>query len=328
VKVEITNGNKTFFFPGTPLGYKVTVNDNEDGSSEQGKIAAADVKVTFDYLKGFDMTAIAQGHQMPTVELPGKSLIDKSDCKSCHLIDQRSAGPGYKEVAAKYEKQKDAVDYLAAKIIKGGAGVWGTTEMAAHPQISVDDAKKMVDYILSLNKEQTAKSLPLASTVTPGKEEDGAYILTATYFDKGGQDVPSIPASGTAILRGPMLGPDQASELNIARVIRADGRVGIENVKHNSWAAYKQLDLTGVKSANLMAFVIQDQTVMGDIEVRLDKPDGDLLGKVTIANAGMNDSKTALKAVNGIHDLYFVFKNDKAGDKNLFYFGGAKLSNK
>jgi cytochrome c len=328
VKVEITSGNKSFYFPGTPVGYKVTVSDKEDGSSEDGKITSADVKVTFDYLKGFDMTAIAQGHQMPSLELPGKALIDQSDCKSCHLIDQRSAGPGYKEVAAKYEKQKDATDYLAAKIIKGGAGVWGTTEMAAHPQISVDDAKKMVEYILSLNQVKTAKSLPLVSTVTPGKEEDGAYILTASYFDKGGKDVPSIPAQGAAVLRGPTLGPDQASQLNVARVVRFNGNVGLENVKHNSWAAYKQIDLTGVKSATLMAFVRPDDSVMGSVEIRLDKPDGELLGSVKFDKPGMGNTRTAFKSTSGIHDLYFVFKNDKAGDKNLFYFGGAKLSNK
>lgn len=328
VKVEITKGNKTFYFPGAPVGYKVTVNDKEDGSSEDGKITAADVKVTFDYLKGFDMTAIAQGHQMPSMELPGKSLIDKSDCKSCHLIDQRSAGPGYKEVAAKYEKQKDATDYLAAKIIKGGAGVWGTTEMAAHPQISVDDAKKMVEYILSLNQVKSAKSLPLTASATPGKEEDGAYILTASYFDKGGQDVPSIPAQGAAVLRGPTLGADQASELSVARVLRYNGQIALENVKHNSWAAYKQLDLTGVKSATLMAFARPEDSAMGSVEIRLDKPDGDLLATVKFDKAGMNTTKAALKSTEGVHDLYFVFKNDKAGDKNLFYFGNAKLSNK
>ncbi|HEY0655421.1 MAG TPA: ThuA domain-containing protein [Chryseosolibacter sp.] len=328
VKVDVTSGNKTFYFPGAPVGYKVTVTDKEDGSSEDGKITAADVKVTFDYLKGFDMTAIAQGHQMPSIELPGKALIDNSDCKSCHLLDQRSAGPGYKEVAAKYAKQKDATEYLAAKIIKGGAGVWGTTEMAAHPQISVEDATKMVEYILSLNQVKTATSLPLAGTATPGKEEDGAYILTASYFDKGGKDVPSIPGQGAAVLRGPTLGADQASELNVVRVLRYNGQVALENVKHNSWAAFKQLDLTGVRSATLMAFVRPEDSVTGTVEIRLDKPDGELIGSAKLDKPGMNSIRSAFKATQGVHDLYFVFKNDKAGDKNLFYFGGAKLSNK
>ncbi|MBA4058083.1 MAG: hypothetical protein C0490_25420, partial [Marivirga sp.] len=185
VKAEILEGNKTFFFPGTPVKYGVTASDKEDGTTSDGTISQEAVTVTFNYLKGFDMTQIAQGHQMPTAELPGKVLIEKSDCKSCHTIDQKSAGPAYKDVAAKYKTQTNAIGLLAAKIIKGGAGVWGTTEMAAHPQISVDDAKKMVEYILSLGEDKVERKLPLSGSVIAGKEEDGVYILTATYFDKG-----------------------------------------------------------------------------------------------------------------------------------------------
>ena len=161
VKTEVIDGNKTFYFAGTPIKYKVTVKDHEDGSSDDGKIKSDEVTVTFDYLKGFDMTHIAQGHQSAPVELPGKGLMEKSDCKSCHLIDQKSAGPSYKDVAAKYVSQKGAVELLAAKILKGGAGVWGTTEMAAHPQISDAEAIKMVEYILSLADAKAAKKLPL-----------------------------------------------------------------------------------------------------------------------------------------------------------------------
>ncbi|HKZ38051.1 MAG TPA: ThuA domain-containing protein, partial [Chryseolinea sp.] len=118
VKAEIVEHNKTFFFPNTPIKYVVSVNDKEDGSSTDGSIKPENVTVTFDYMKGFDMTHIAQGHQSAPVELPGKVLMEKSDCKSCHLIDQKSAGPSYKDVAAKYASQPEAVAYLSTKIIK------------------------------------------------------------------------------------------------------------------------------------------------------------------------------------------------------------------
>jgi cytochrome c len=328
VKAQITGGNKTFFFPGAPVKYTVEVTDKEDGSTTDSKIPGEAVKVTFDYLKGFDMTAIAQGHQKSIIELPGKALIDASDCKSCHLIDQRSAGPAYKDIAKKYEKQEGAADQLAAKIIKGGAGVWGTTEMAAHPQITVDDARKMVDYIMSLGKDKSAKSLPVAGSVTPGKENEGAYLLTATYYDKGGENLPSLPASATVVLRSPMLGADQASELNTARVVRWEGKAGLENVKHNSWAAYKNLDLTGIRKATVIGFIMPDQNVGGEVEIHLDKPDGTLLGKVKVNAAGISKTATKVEPTEGVHDLYFVFKNAQARDKNLFYFSGAQMENK
>jgi cytochrome c len=39
---------------------------------------------------------------------------------------------------------------LAATIIKGGSGVWGTVPMTAHPTLSEEDARQMVKYILLL----------------------------------------------------------------------------------------------------------------------------------------------------------------------------------
>ena len=80
--------------------------------------------------------------------LPGYSLITGSDCLSCHKDGERMVGPSYAEIAAKYS-DKD-IELLASKIIDGGSGVWGEVPMQAHPQISKEDAKKMVEYILSL----------------------------------------------------------------------------------------------------------------------------------------------------------------------------------
>ncbi len=328
VKTEFTSGNKTFFFAGAPVRYNVEVTDHEDGATTDGSIAPGDVKVTFDYLQGFDLTGIAQGHQMPPAELPGKGLIDQSDCKSCHLADQRSAGPSYKEISDRYVTQEGAVDVLAAKVIKGGAGIWGETAMAAHPQISVDDARKMVEYILSLGKEAPTKPLPLSGTVTPEKQQGGAYLLTATYHDKGANGVPSISASNSSVLRAPLLSADQANELNIARVIRYNGQVGLENVRDGAWIVFKNIDLTLVKSATLSAFLMADQTVGGDVEVRLGKPDGRLLAKVTLKGEGMKSAKTSLAPVEGMNDVYLVFRNEEAGNRNLLYFGTIALSDK
>ena len=44
---------------------------------------------------------------------------------ACHAVDKKLVGPAYKDVAAKYAGQKDAVDKLATKVMKGGSGVWG-----------------------------------------------------------------------------------------------------------------------------------------------------------------------------------------------------------
>ena len=80
-----------------------------------------------------------------------QALAQKSGCLACHSIDKKVLGPSYKDVAKKYENTKANIDYLANKIKVGGSGVWGAVPMSPHPALSDDDAKAMVQYILSLN---------------------------------------------------------------------------------------------------------------------------------------------------------------------------------
>lgn len=83
-------------------------------------------------------------------DLSGEQIIGTLDCSGCHAVNERMIGPSYKEIAEKYS-DKD-IELLASKIIEGGSGVWGGVPMAAHPQVSKEDAKKMVAYILSQKK--------------------------------------------------------------------------------------------------------------------------------------------------------------------------------
>lgn len=83
----------------------------------------------------------------------GLGLIAKSDCLTCHKIDEKLVGPSYREVADKYAgAPNDVVTALADKIIKGGVGNWGNVPMLPHPAISQEDAETMVRYILLLKK--------------------------------------------------------------------------------------------------------------------------------------------------------------------------------
>ncbi|PKF73572.1 c-type cytochrome [Chryseobacterium sp. PMSZPI] len=82
--------------------------------------------------------------------LSGAQIIETLDCSGCHSATERMIGPSYQEIAGKYS-EKD-IELLASKIIEGGSGVWGGVPMAAHPQVSKEDAKKMVEYILSQKK--------------------------------------------------------------------------------------------------------------------------------------------------------------------------------
>jgi cytochrome c len=85
----------------------------------------------------------------PEVER-GLALVGKSDCFTCHKVVDKSTGPAYEAVAAKYPDDQAVIDSLAHKVIKGGVGNWGTVPMTPHPDLSEEDAKAMVKYVLSL----------------------------------------------------------------------------------------------------------------------------------------------------------------------------------
>ncbi|MCJ8167065.1 c-type cytochrome [Pontibacter sp. E15-1] len=126
-----------------------------DNSTSDAEISAAtrqsEVDTSINDI-GTDRTASVPAATAATDTEKGKNLIAMSDCLSCHQVDKKLVGPGYEEVAAKYEYNDKNVDYLAGKIIKGGSGVWGQIPMTPHPNVSEEDAKEMAKYVLSLRK--------------------------------------------------------------------------------------------------------------------------------------------------------------------------------
>ncbi|MDB5914198.1 MAG: cytochrome [Ramlibacter sp.] len=81
--------------------------------------------------------------------LADQALANAKNCMSCHAVDKKLVGPSYKEVAVKYAGQKDAVDRLAVKIMKGGSGVWGPVPMPANSQVNEAEAKKLAAWVLA-----------------------------------------------------------------------------------------------------------------------------------------------------------------------------------
>jgi len=74
----------------------------------------------------------------------GKDTVDSG--KESDVI----VGPSYQEVADNYTEAD--IDMLATKIIEGGKGNWGEIPMTPHTGMSPENAKKMVEYILTLKK--------------------------------------------------------------------------------------------------------------------------------------------------------------------------------
>lgn len=102
--------------------------------------------------KGMDNTNATKSED-PDVE-EGLNLIAKSDCLTCHQVEEQAIGPAYRAIAKKYRGNPEIIDTLADRIIKGSAGNWGAVPMNAHPSLSMEEASLMVKYILSLNENE------------------------------------------------------------------------------------------------------------------------------------------------------------------------------
>lgn len=95
------------------------------------------------------LTLLALALSVAAPAFADQALATAKNCMACHAVDKKLVGPAYKDVAAKYKGDKTAVDKLAAKVIKGGGGVWGPVPMPANPQVNDAEAKKLVAWVLT-----------------------------------------------------------------------------------------------------------------------------------------------------------------------------------
>lgn len=96
------------------------------------------------------MAAMATASVFCAPAMADEALAKSKNCMSCHAADKKLVGPAYKEVAKKYAGDAKAVDMLASKIMKGGAGTWGAIPMPANTQVNEAEAKKLAAWVLSL----------------------------------------------------------------------------------------------------------------------------------------------------------------------------------
>jgi cytochrome c len=94
------------------------------------------------------LTCFVAAVASPLAFADAKLAADKN-CMACHDVSAKRMGPAFKDVAARYAGQKDALDKLSGKVLKGGAGLWGNAPMPSNPQVSEAEARKLVAWVLS-----------------------------------------------------------------------------------------------------------------------------------------------------------------------------------
>ncbi|MBV6440678.1 MAG: hypothetical protein EPGJADBJ_02350 [Saprospiraceae bacterium] len=342
---DISGRNRSFYKPGDTLRYRLMVEDREDGTWEYGGIAPGAIATSVDYLeKGINPATLKKtvaAGASPEKFAEGKRLVEQSDCKSCHAVDRLVNGPSFQAIAERYRNNVAfAVPIIYRKIIYGGSGNWGHSYMTPHPQIREEEAIQMSLWILSLgDPPKPVQTLPLSgifildpnnpqSTIRNPQSEPGAYIFRASYRDRGAKGLPPLENSETLILRPAVM---QAEKCDA----RSDG-VGnyrpfdndtmvLNELKHNAYFVFREVDLTGVRSLMLRAGYGDKRYPYagGRMEIRAGSPNGTLIGEMNFEskNSGrmifeerkidllLNHVQPRSTTLNHFCDLYFVFKN-------------------
>ncbi|AYN69699.1 PKD domain-containing protein [Euzebyella marina] len=312
ISIDLQGGNSTFFIKGTPIKYKVTVTD-PDGNDD---IDPNNVFVSVDYMEGLDQVNQSQGHQEVSASVTGKALTQGMDCKACHKEGEKSIGPSYKDIAEKYKNDRGASRYIQKKIVSGGSGVWGEAAMAAHPNITEDETRQIAAYILSLaDSGKLEKSLPLEGTIMPEPTgSDNAMILTASYTDKGINGVKPLTGVQSVALQGSTVPFSEATKAKGFSPVAFGGMNLLLLPEDEGWFALENIDLKGVNSAMVTAGWQEAPKAGIEVELHLNSPDGELLGKGSMPTPQAGQPGGAIliplnKEMDVKADeLYFVYK--------------------
>ena len=206
--------------------------------------------------------------------------------------------------------------------------------MTAYPQLSSSDTQEMVNYILTLSDKPTvAPLLTTKGTLTPDKTQKGNLVLCASCKDKGANGLPAQASEQLKVLRNPLLTLGASDSQSKGTMIFKSGQLPVVIVMaSDSYVQFNKLDLTGIKLMEFTVAVPKQglNAVGGRIEVRMDSPTGQLLGQTEELKPTEGEVKSAADAfkpslakailtpATGVHDLYFVFENEKAGKAPLF----------
>jgi cytochrome c len=288
-------GNKTFYFPGQPVEYNVLIEDKDDTAKVKD---LADLLITANYVEGSDKAA-AKGHQVLSEAVMGKNLMLSLDCKACHKVAEPSIGPSFTDVALKYEKERGASQYLADKIIKGGSGVWGEVAMAAHPDLKESDAKLIVGWVRSLAGTNKVKSLPVSGSLNASLDkpviDKGVLTISATYTDKGGNNIKPLMGSGSVVLRNSKVLFGGISEMKGFTKSNSAGVEYLTVPKANGSFIISNIDLTGITKVVLGADWTKQPVAGYTFELHLDSEDGKKIGEGSFAGV------SGVKADDGKH---------------------------
>jgi cytochrome c len=196
---------------------------------------------------------------------------------------------------------------------EGSTGVWGKIPMIAHTQHTDDELREMVSWVYSLKRDGSVRVFQGFSGEIPhvnnAESRQAHLLLEATYTDRGAEGIPPQAESVAIKLRNRRCNATVADEIFGPQILQAsDGAKFLGAINHGNFARFSRVPLD--QTAGLVLRVAS-AGAGGKIEVRLDKPDGPLLGSAEVVSTGnweeWYEQTVPLTDASGTHDLFLVF---------------------
>jgi cytochrome c len=189
--------------------------------------------------------------------------------------------------------------------------------MSAHPQLSIEQTKEMVHFILGFKPKKENPTLPsmgsIALKIPAGEVPGGTWVFNTSYADKGALGMPSLSGIKTTVLS-----PNQVETENYyhskdvgKRKTAGKEPIYMEFKKPDSYFTFKPIDLYGISAITVNTAA---ETEGGFLEFRADTTSGPLLATYSIPTTGGWDKWLESKKIpvtnklTGIHKLFVIYK--------------------
>ena len=185
----ISPANNSIVTAGSLLHYSIAVSDKEDGESKYEEINPKEVLLEVTYNSNAS-TLIEALNKPVQKDAPGLAAIRTSNCFNCHGFDKKVIGPTFIQISKRYKPTASNMALLEKRIHDGSSGIWGKESMPTHPELSDEQIKNMVKWIMqdgpgSATHYYIGTEGSFSLKIPPAASNNGAYLLTASYTDHG-----------------------------------------------------------------------------------------------------------------------------------------------
>ncbi len=178
---------RVFETANVPPGAAVILRTGVGSAITEHELGANDTTVVSAFYDRAEVAPFSPGTE--NADAPsGFALAEKHNCQICHNVEVATVGPSFTAIAERYGFTSFNVDRLSQKVIAGGSGVWGDVMMTPHPDLSLEEATELVEYILGLDGEMLGDGPAISGVMLTQdqRNSDGRGLATNVWLYAGG----------------------------------------------------------------------------------------------------------------------------------------------